>query len=57
LAQQYDILVTTLLPLPNLHLFETVIQIEDLPSRESLSAFSCAIYGGPTTQAAKQPID
>ena len=48
LAQQYDILVTTLLPLPNVRLFETVIQIEDLPSRESLTAFSKALYGDPT---------
>ncbi len=56
-APQYDILLTTLLPLPNLHLFETVIQIEDLPSRENLNVLSIAIYGGPATSAAKQPVD
>ena len=56
-APQYDILLTTLLPLPNLHLFETVIQIEDLPSRENLNVLSIAIYGGPAASAAKQPVD
>lgn len=57
LAHPYDILVTTLLPLPNLHLFQAIIQIEDLPSRENLNALSDAIYGVCAAQAAKQRID
>ncbi len=56
-AQQYDILTTSILPLSNLHLFETVIQIEDLPSRENRNALSEAIYRGKTAQAIKQPVD